>query len=152
MPNELKIIYFSDFHGNNTHTPKLGHILKSKQQLANSVTVFSGDFRGKIDKNDPQDKSGNLEIDILNILLSKNSIITIGNHDTFGGTPFLVPLLKKLKRPLLASNAIIPNESSLTGLIIPEIIHTTTEGTDYVFLGVAIAHTQEHCAPNELQI
>lgn len=152
MPSEIKLIIFSDFHGNNTHSPELGYLLKDKQQARNAVTIFAGDFRGKVDYDDAQDKSGNLEIDILNILLGKNSVITIGNHDTIGGMRFLVPLLKKLKRPLIVTNAIVPPKSPLEGLIIPETIHTMADGNEFVFLGVAIAHTQEHCLPSELQI
>lgn len=152
MPTEIKLIYFSDFHGNNMHSAKLGHILRSTQQLPDSITIFAGDFRGKIDYNDPHDKSGNLEIDILNILLGKKSVVAIGNHDTFGGSKALVPLLKKLNRPLLASNIVIPPGSPLSGLIIPEILHTQSDGNEIVFLGVAIAHTKETLEPHELQI
>ncbi len=152
MPTEIKLIYFSDFHGNHMHTAKLGHILKSTQRLANSVTIFAGDFRGKIDYKDPTDKSGNLEIDILNLLLGTKSVVAIGNHDTFGGTKYLVPLLRKLKRPLLASNIVIPEGSPLAELMITEQIHTQSDGNEFIFLGVAIAHTKETLQPNELHI
>ena len=153
QPLALTVYYFSDTHGKYAHLSKLGQKLNSEQLTSPGLTIFSGDFRGEIDYADKiNDIQGNLAVDVLKNLLGTTGVAALGNHDAFGGSEFLLPLVKKLNKPLLAANVVIPPQSPFAGSIIPELIHTSPQGGQYVVLGVTTTDTQNTCKPEELTV